>query len=106
MGFSVKIQQAFIEVLAKSSKNQASALIETIDKQQMNAICEILLNLQFGNIPLSDTDKKKLQRKRAVIRKLTAKRSTSTLKKALLKKEIPLIIFVSKLTLPHIKSIV
>ena len=63
----------FFELLTRISKSQVKAILNTLNKEQMNAICEALLNLRYGNIPLEDEDKRKLNRKRSVIRKLTSK---------------------------------
>ena len=63
MSMLVKTWQAFLQVLATSTRKQALALIKTMSNQQLNVICEILINIQYGNVPVNDTVKKKLQRK-------------------------------------------
>ena len=60
MGLLVKTQLAFLELLATSERKQAWALISTMTKSQLNAICEVLINIQFGNIAVTEKDKKKL----------------------------------------------
>ena len=41
----VKTQLAFLELLATSERKQAHALISTMTKSQLNAICEVLINI-------------------------------------------------------------
>ncbi|MDA8041178.1 MAG: hypothetical protein MPJ22_01980 [Pirellulales bacterium] len=69
----MKTQLAFLELLATSERKQARALISTMTKSQLNAICEVLINIRFGNIAVNEKDIKKLQRKKNVIRQLTSK---------------------------------
>ena len=45
MGLLVKTQLAFLELLATSERKQARALISTMTKSQLNAICEVLINI-------------------------------------------------------------
>ena len=67
MSMLVKTHQAFLQVLATSARKQALALIKTMSNEQLNASCEILINIQYGNVPVSDAVKKKLQRKKNII---------------------------------------
>ena len=57
MSMLVKTQEPFLQVLATSTRKQALALIKTMNTQQLNAICEILINIQYGNVPVNDTVK-------------------------------------------------
>ena len=41
----VKTQLAFLELLVTSERKQARALISTMTKSQLNAICEVLINI-------------------------------------------------------------
>ena len=45
MSMLVKTQQAFLQVLATTTRKQALALIKTVNNPQLNAICEILINI-------------------------------------------------------------
>ena len=106
MGLLVKTQLAFLEVLATSERKQARALISTITKSQLNAICEVLINIQFGNIPVNEKDIKKLQRKKNAIVQLTSKTTGANIRKTLIEKEVALILMIIKSILPKIKSLV
>ena len=75
-------------------------------KSQLNAICEVLINIQFGNIPVNEKDIKKLQRKKNVIVQLTSKTTGANIRKTLIEKEVVLILMIIKSILPKIKSLV
>ena len=104
MSMSVKTHQPFLQVLATSTRKQALALIKTMSKPQLNTICEILINIQYGNVSVSDTVKKKLQRKKNIIWELTSKSIGTKLRKTLIEKEVGLIVYVVKLILPQLKT--
>ena len=105
MGLLVKTQLTFLELLATGERKQARALISTMTKSQLNAICEVLINIQFGNIMINEKDKKKLQRKNAIVQ-LTSKTTGANIRKALIEKEVALILMIIKSILPKIKSLV
>ena len=106
MSMSVKTHQAFLQVFATSTRKQALALIKTMNNPHLNAICEILINIQYGNVPVNDAVKKKLQRKKNIIWELTSKSIGTKLRKTLIAKEVGLIVYVVKLILPQLKTIV
>ena len=106
MGLLVKTQLAFLELLATSKRKQAPALISTMTKSQLNAICEVLINIRFGNIPVNEKDIKKLQRKKNAIVQLTSKTTGANIRKTLIEKEVALILMIIKSILPKIKSLV
>ena len=102
MGLLVKTQLPFLELLATSEREQAWALISTMTKSQLNAICEVLINIRFGNIAVSERDKKKLQRKKNAIVQLTSKTTGANIRKTLIEKEVVLILMIIKSILPQI----
>ena len=106
MGDLTKTHLAFLQVLASSSKHQTMALLKSMTKGQMNAICEILINIRYGNIPLSDKDKKRLHRKRDLIRQLTTKTTTQKARRTLLEKEATLIVSILKTHIDFLKRLV
>ena len=75
-------------------------------KSQLNAICEVLVNIQFGNIPVNEKDIKKLQRKKNATVQLTSKTTGANIRKTLIEKEVALILMIIKSILPKIKSLV
>ena len=64
MSMLVKTQQAFLQLLVTSRKKQALALIKTMNNQQLNAICEILKNICYGNVQVNDMAKKEVAKKK------------------------------------------
>ena len=106
MGVLMKTQLPFLELLATSKRKQARALISTMTKSQLNAICEVLINIQFGNIMINEKDKKKLQRKKNAIVQLTSKTTGANVRKTLIEKEVALILMIIMSILPKIKSLV
>ena len=106
MSLLVKTQLAFLELLATSERKQARALISTMTKSQLNAICEVLINIRFGNIAVNEKDIKKLQRKKNAIVQLTSKTTGVNVRKTLIEKEVALILMIIKSILPKIKSLV
>ena len=106
MDLLVKTQLAFLELLATSERKQARALISTMTKSQLNAICEVLINIRFGNIAVNEKDIKKLQRKKNAIVQLTSKTTEANIRKTLIEKEVALILMIIKSILPKIKSLV
>ena len=106
MGLLMKTQLAFLELLATSGRKQAWTFISTMTKSQLNAICEVLIDIQFENIMINEKDKKKLQRKKNLIAQLTSKTTGANIRKALIEKEVTLILMIIKSILPKIKSLV
>ena len=104
MGDLMKTHLAFLQVLASSLKNQTTTLLKSMTKGQMNAICEILINIRYGNIPLSDKDKKRLHRKRDLIRELTTKTTTQKVRRTIIQKEGTLIVSMLKNHIDFLKT--
>ena len=106
MGLLVKTQLTFLELLATSERKQAQALFSTMTMSQLSAICEVLINIRFGNMPVNEKDIKKLQRKKNAIVQLTSKTTAANIRKTLIEKEVALILMIIKSILPKIKSLV
>ena len=103
MGSSMRTHLGIVELLATAPKPQVKAIIQTLTKDQINAICEGIINIRYGNVSLEENDKKKLHRKRVIICKITTRTIRLKLQRKLLEKDIPLIIFISKLLLAKLK---
>jgi hypothetical protein len=59
------------------------SIFDKADKQLIKAICEGALNLLYGNLPISESDKEKLKSFKNLLRKLTQKSSLANKKKLL-----------------------
>ena len=96
MGSRVRTHLGIFELLATAPKPQVKAILQTLTKEQMNVICEGIINIRYGNVLLGEEGKSKLYRKRVVICKITTKTAGLKLWRQLLEKDIPLIILISK----------
>ena len=76
----------FLKLLIKTNNIQAIALLETITDEQVDSVCEIILNLSLGNIiKIDDTVKRIIYTKRRIInilkdRKINKRRRSNTIK--------------------------
>lgn len=80
---SVETNKDFLRFLISSSKKSRSKLISAASKKEINSICEIILNILKGNIPLSDDLKSSLSRRKKKLRQLVKRVKLSTKKKIL-----------------------
>jgi hypothetical protein len=64
-------QETFLRavVTAKRAKDKV-ALIKGAKPKELDALCEIILNILQGTVPLSDNEKKKASKHKTVLRKL------------------------------------
>ena len=60
----------YISVLKKANKQQRNAILQTANRDLILCLCECALNTLNGNIPLKNTDLKKLERHKKPLRKL------------------------------------
>ena len=74
---NLKKNHYFLHMMAKATPAQKRALLRTATKSQINALCEICLNILAGHLPLNI---KRLKKYKNTIRKL-AKRSVGIHKK-------------------------
>lgn len=74
MSFALK-NKNFLQLLTNSNKKIQKSLIKNATKDQIKAICEVVLNLLSGNIKLSQEDHSKLYKKRNSLRELVKKQS-------------------------------
>lgn len=71
----VVTNQDFLRYLCNCKKNQQKSLIKYASKEQINAICEIILNILNGNLKIDEKQYKKLNSKKKVLRQLVNKSS-------------------------------
>jgi hypothetical protein len=62
----------YIDVLAKAKPNQRKAILMTADKELILSICECVLNVLNGNIPLKIHELEKLKKYKSHLRKLAS----------------------------------
>jgi hypothetical protein len=70
----VKENQAFLNAIATSTRERdGRGLIRSAKPKQLDAVCEIIVNILHGVLPISDSVKKKAERHKTVLRKLAKK---------------------------------
>lgn len=60
MSRSVRMQMPFLELLQATSVKQRKALLQTLTKDQFHALCEVIINVYKGSVPVSNYYVKKL----------------------------------------------
>ena len=58
----ISTQLPFLLLLARAHPRQRSAILETSNSEQIKALSEIARNLLNGNLPITNLQKKKLQK--------------------------------------------
>lgn len=81
MSKRVRENTNFLSLLYKADLKQRKALLGSISKEQLLALCEVILNIIKGVIPISQGAKDKLRRYAKVLRLLAAKGRVSQRKK-------------------------
>lgn len=84
MSYALK-NKNFLQLLTNSNKKLQKSMIKNASKDQIKAICEVVLNLLSGNIKLNQEDLSKLYKKRKSLRELL-KRQSIKKKKYLIQK--------------------
>ena len=74
------------ELLVQTTDNQRQAILKTLSATQLRAIPEAIYNVLRGTCPIRDSDKKKLNRYSAVIRRLVSRELTSPQQQRILNK--------------------
>lgn len=69
----VRQERDVLNLLLNTSNKQKIVLLQTIEKQQLNAIVQIVYNILQGYRPLLDKDKRLLAKRKDVIRHFVSK---------------------------------
>ena len=80
----VKENADFLKAATSAHTTQCKALIQTARKGQLDAICEILLNILRGVIPIKEQVYKQAARVKKVLRQIVLKCSNKKLRKELM----------------------
>jgi hypothetical protein len=67
-----------LQVLGHEGPKLRKAIISSCDKELLNAISEITLNVLSGTVKLSNFSKRKLRKHKTALRRLADKRVTTT----------------------------
>ena len=68
---NIREHESFLQtIIATKRKKAATLLVKKAKPKQLDAVCEIILNILRGTVPLTDNDKKKAAKHKSVLRKL------------------------------------
>lgn len=81
MSKKIRDNANFLLLLEKADFKQRKALLDSINPQQLLAVCELILNILKGVIPVSDYTKRRLKNYVKVLRTLVQKNTVSRQKK-------------------------
>ena len=98
----IEKNEGFLKALSSSHVKQAKALIKTAKTKQLDAICEIILNVVKQVIELPQKLVKKARKVKKVIRCLAKKTLSKKLRRKLMLKYIPIIRSILSAALPLI----
>lgn len=80
----IKENSAFLKATTVAHGEQCKALLKTAKHRQLDSICEILLNIVRGVIPLKEQLFKKAARYKRVLRQIVTKCSNKTFRRELM----------------------
>ena len=80
MSARVKKNFPLLKWLSEAKPKSVKSVLNVVDKEVLDSICECCYNVLKGNVPLKPDQKRKLRRHRGVLRQLSSK-STSLKRK-------------------------
>ena len=75
---------SYLDVLAKAKPSQRKAILQTADKDLILCLCECILNVLNGNVPLKPDIQEKLGKYKAQLRILASKETPAKYRKDIL----------------------
>ena len=100
MSQAVQMQVSFLELLQATSVKQRKALLHTLTQYQVHALCEVIINVYKGNVPVSNYYVKKLFPFKRSIQMVADKHVSTKHKKKILAVKHIIIPWVLKLCYP------
>ena len=104
MSRAVQMQIPFLELLQATSVKQRKVLLQTLTKDQFHALCEVIINVYKGNVPVSNYYVKKLFPFKRSIQMIADKRVSPKRKKKILAVKHIIIPWVLKPVLSMLKE--
>ena len=102
MSENVQNNADFLTLLARSKPTLRKALLEKCNDDQANCLCELIVNLLDGKLPMSEETISKLKKNKKVLRELRNKNISLTEKKRKFNKvAVPLVNEIVKPSLNH-----
>jgi len=87
----IKENEAFLKATSVAHVEQGKALLQTAKKHQLDSICEVLLNIVKGAIPLKDEIVTKAARFKKVLRQIVTKCFNGKARKQLMVKYVKIV---------------
>jgi hypothetical protein len=78
---SIRSNYRALQILGKAGQKIRKGIINSCDKELLNAISEIVLNVLNGTVNLSNCSKRKLRKHKTALRRLVVKRVTTSAKR-------------------------
>ena len=97
----------FLNMIAKSKKPMRIAMIKNASKDQINCVCECILNTLIGNVKLKQDKKDEIKRFKKPMRKLLKKNSIKIKKNLIIQNGgfLPALIpTILSIILPHLTA--
>lgn len=69
----VRTHAAFLQLLHTTNAKQRKVLLQTVTKEQLKALCEVIWNVYKGTVPVGDRYVKKLTPYKTIIRSLISR---------------------------------
>ena len=73
MSTRLEMTDAFIKVLARSNANQRKLLLRGATNEQLKGLFELCLNIIRGNLPVNNTEFRRLKRYRKTLESLLSR---------------------------------
>ena len=87
MSARVKKNYPLLKWLSQAKPRVARSVIGSVDKEVLDSICEVCLNILKGNVPLSPDQKRRLCKHKQTLRRLAcSSRGSEKVKRALVQK--------------------
>ena len=99
-----KSHASFFKLLSVQGSRTLKAVLSTINRQQLKALCEILLNVYAGNIPVTKNILEKLRPYKRNIEILVARDTSFKTKRELLVKKYKLVQLFLKKALRYVQG--
>lgn len=66
-------QQSILKILLRAKPKLQKALLQNADKKLIQTLCECVLNILVGNVPVKERHKQKLARHKTLLRNIVKK---------------------------------
>ena len=105
MSKALENSEPYIRLLARSSAKRRKLLLNQATREELKSLCEICLNILKGNIPLGDTNFRRLNRNCNTIKALANKRISLKIKKGIVNQKGGFLGTVASIALPLLASL-